>query len=201
MGILLPHTVHGPSRSLIVTYRRIAKQTFIADQNVLAEYTLEVLKARDKYRNVREGRQSSGTTFTTNIKPNILLLGVDMRVTLERIEASTLATATIISQPWIIGDAFGFYDRYLESFISDLDDALSTEIGPQVISDNAVYSGGADWISTLITITLLALLLFFYLAINPIISNGHLIILWVLLPAGLLLLAAFARLLNNLRSR
>jgi hypothetical protein len=58
------------------------------------------------------------TGFSTSIRPSYLLLPTAMTVELQPISSGTRVVAKTVSQWFILGDVFGYYDRYLREFFS-----------------------------------------------------------------------------------
>src|SRR5947207_154716 len=110
-----------------MTVRQIGQQTFNADKAHTAAYVRRVLSKNQSYRRIKESED--GTVFRTNVKPNFLLLGTDMKVDLNQADSGTKITVTVKSQPWMMGDAFGFYERYIRDFFSALRAVIESERG------------------------------------------------------------------------
>jgi hypothetical protein len=95
----------------------------------LAEIATAVRKVLDEgvYKRTSERPSSSGSgiIFYTHVKPSALLLGTDMYIELEgheaQSEAYTAVKVSTESQSFIIGDVFGFYDRYIREFFAKLE--------------------------------------------------------------------------------
>jgi hypothetical protein len=60
------------------------------------------------------------TVFKTNVRPAWWLSGTDMTIQLTASPDGTTVTAGTKSQAYIMGDVFGFYGRYIQSFLSDV---------------------------------------------------------------------------------
>jgi hypothetical protein len=71
---------------------------------------------------------NNGTYFSTVVQPNVpLVLGTDMNVTLDEVEGETKVQVKIESQPFIMGDVFGMYDRYAADFFKKLSNKIKVE--------------------------------------------------------------------------
>ena len=58
------------------------------------------------------------TGFWTSIRPSYLLLPTAMTVELQPTSSGTRVVAKTVSQWFILGDVFGYYDRYLQEFFN-----------------------------------------------------------------------------------
>jgi hypothetical protein len=58
------------------------------------------------------------TGFSTSIRPSYLLLPTAMTVELQSTSSGTRIVAKTVSQWFILGDVFGYYDRYLREFFN-----------------------------------------------------------------------------------
>jgi hypothetical protein len=58
------------------------------------------------------------TGFATSIRPSYLLLPTAMTVELQPTSSGTRVVAKTVSQWFILGDVFGYYDRYLREFFN-----------------------------------------------------------------------------------
>jgi hypothetical protein len=54
--------------------------------------------------------------FTTGVRPHWWLVSVPMRVSLVPGTDETRIVIEILSSPWVSGDVFGFYGRYIDAF-------------------------------------------------------------------------------------
>ena len=61
-----------------------------------------------------------GTIFRTNVKPSRWLLDTEMVIELQPTSTGVRVIARTSSQWYIIGDVFGFYNRYLRKFFFDV---------------------------------------------------------------------------------
>src|SRR5688572_30597052 len=75
-----------------------------------------VLSQRPPYAQTREINEHA--VFKTNVRPDWWLLGTDMTIQLRASSGGTVVEAVTKSQPFILGDVFGFYDGYIQSFFS-----------------------------------------------------------------------------------
>ena len=109
-----------------MTVRRSAAQSYELEVGHVATYVRQVLDTHSIYKRASERVSANGTTiiFYTNVQPDIpLILGTDMYVSLEPTAGHTQVTIKVESQPWIFGDIFGMYDRYISTFFSRLREA------------------------------------------------------------------------------
>ncbi len=127
-----------------MTVRQIGKQTFNVPKGIVTEHTERILRMSRVYRRVHA--HNNGVEFLTNIKPNFLLLGTDMVVALQDVDSSTLVTVTMRSQPFIIGDAFGLYFRYVQGFLAALKQELSSNQQIPIVASAIEYKMESDWI-------------------------------------------------------
>jgi hypothetical protein len=97
-----------------MTVRRSNCKFFPEDRISIAHAVRNILNQYPPYRNTAEPIKDS--RFITNVKPSWWFLGTDMVVTVEVSESGTLVTVNTISQPYIIGDIFHFYDQYINDF-------------------------------------------------------------------------------------
>ena len=64
------------------------------------------------------------TGFSTRIRPNYLLLPTTMTVELQPASGGTRVVAKTVSQWFILGDIFCYYDRYLREFFNAVEAEL-----------------------------------------------------------------------------
>jgi hypothetical protein len=91
---------------------------FDANPVVVARATRSVLSRRPQY--VRSDEVEADAVFNANVRPSWLMLGTDMKVELQPFPAGTQVLVETKSQFYIMGDVFGFYEGYIQSFLSDL---------------------------------------------------------------------------------
>ena len=106
-----------------MTVRQQAEQVFNVEPRVLAAHVHHVLAENNQYRTPTENDDL--TIFTTNVKPFIpgvdwLLLGTRMTIVIHRNGQTTKVIAKTESQPFILGDAFAMYERYIRDFFARL---------------------------------------------------------------------------------
>ena len=107
-----------------MTVRRHADAHFDASPMLVARAARVVLSQCPPYVQTYEVEENA--IFKTNVRPYWWLTGTDMTI---RLSASTVGTTVSVdtkSQVFILGDVFGFYDRYIQSFFSDLRRVLRT---------------------------------------------------------------------------
>ncbi len=140
-----------------MTVRQVAEQTFPTDGASASKCVRDVLYGNRIYKRVYE--RPDGAHFSAIVQPNIpLVLGTDVTVALEEVGAQTRVIATVESQPAIMGDAFGFYERYVRDFFSALQRAMQTE-GASATSE-IVFGRSVSWVSVVSVVVPLLLLLF-----------------------------------------
>jgi hypothetical protein len=77
------------------------------------------------------------TGFSTSIRPSYRLLPTALTVELKPTSSGTRVVAKTVSQWFILGDFFGYYDRYLREFFNAVLAELklpSNQAGPQTRS-------------------------------------------------------------------
>jgi hypothetical protein len=99
-----------------MTIQRHAEMVFPNDVRNVSRMIRDIL-ARDRaYRHT--GEQEDGMLFTTTVKPHWWVLGTGMAIRLSLQSEGTKITVEIKPQPWTSGDVFGFYPRYMRSFLA-----------------------------------------------------------------------------------
>ncbi len=101
-----------------MTVRRTACAQFDASPTVVARAVRVVLSRKPPY--VLAYEVEKNTVFKTNIRPAGWLSGTDMTIQLTASPDGTTVTAGTKSQVYVMGDVFGFYGRYIQSFFSDV---------------------------------------------------------------------------------
>lgn len=101
-----------------MTVRKHGSAMFDANPVTVARATRSVLSRRHQY--VRSVEVEADAVFSANVRPSWLLLGTDMKVELQPLSAGTRVLVETKSQFYIMGDVFGFYDGYIQGFLSDL---------------------------------------------------------------------------------
>ena len=177
-----------------MTVRRSAQQSFKLDKISLARYVRSVLATKTIYKDLRE--YGDGSSFLVNVKPSPLLLGTNMRIDLHEEDSNTIVTVTAQSQPWMIGDAFGFYDRYIADFLSGLRRAVGQE-HISVVAGELAYKREVNWLSIVLIVVALVWLLQFL--IDHIRYGFDLIFVMLLLFFAVILTAGLVRMLRGLR--
>lgn len=120
-----------------------------------------------------------------------------MSIALHEVDLGTNITVTIQSQSWIIGDAFGFYERYIRNFFSALRTMIETErVSPPMLLPNLVFKKTANWGQIIYFV--IALLIFMFIFGSGTFQINSFIGL-VFLPFLAIIIAAGIRLINNLR--
>lgn len=101
-----------------MTVRKHGSAMFDANPVVVARAIRSVLGRRPQY--VRSDEVEADAVFSTKVRPSWLLLGTDMKVELQPLSGGTQVLVDTKSQFYILGDVFGFYDGYINSFLSDV---------------------------------------------------------------------------------
>lgn len=101
-----------------MTIRRHSHAHFKATPAVVAKAVRSVLAQRPPY--VRADEVEKDALFSTDVRPGWWLSGTDMMIQLHASPDGTFVTAETKSQFFIVGDVFGFYDRYIQRFLSDV---------------------------------------------------------------------------------
>jgi hypothetical protein len=104
-----------------MTVRRQGEATFSIDRAILAEQTRSILAANPIYKNTKESADGS---FITSVKPNFYLASTPMTISFEAVGANTTVKVSTTSQPFIIGDRWGMYQRYIQEFLQELKRAI-----------------------------------------------------------------------------
>jgi hypothetical protein len=138
-----------------MTVRQLGWQTFNVPRAIVAEQARLVLKRNPSYKKVREF--SPGTGFELTVKPNALLLGTDMEITLDENASGTTVTATVTSQGLIVGDVGGFYYRYVRDFLLALQNSLTSTYGSPVVSSEAAYKMDTSWAAVAVMLLIIVL--------------------------------------------
>jgi hypothetical protein len=99
-----------------MTVCRTATEFLRASRATVAQAVRRTLEGDPRYRNVMELVQDS--RFAVSVKPSWWLLGTDMLVSLADADTGTVITVETKSQPYIVGDVFCFYDRYIRHFLA-----------------------------------------------------------------------------------
>ncbi|HEX8599936.1 MAG TPA: hypothetical protein VF952_15660 [Chloroflexia bacterium] len=135
-----------------MTVRQVGKQHFNVPRAIVAEQVRTVLMRNPAYKKVRE--LDPGTLFELSVKPNPLLLATGMEIAVAENGPGTTVTVTATSQALMIGDAGGFYYRYVRDFLMTLQNALRTTQGSPVASGAAAYKMEVSWAEVAITLLL-----------------------------------------------
>ncbi|MEP6774134.1 MAG: hypothetical protein ABJA50_00950 [Chloroflexota bacterium] len=159
-----------------MTVRVAAEQPFRLNKADMASYAQDVLSHDPLYKRVSEG--NNGTYFSAVVQPNVpLMLGTDMTVTLDESDGITKVQVSTLSQPLIMGDVFGMYNRYMTEFFRKLNNAVKAERHTN-LALNEIYfskttSGKREILAfALIVVTLIATpaLMIFVLHWSPMIA-------------------------------
>jgi hypothetical protein len=100
-----------------MTVRRLGEATFNTDRAILVATTRTILAANPTYKNTQENGDGS---VTTSVKPAFYLASTPMRISFEEVGANTIVKVSTTSQPFIIGDRWDTYNRYIQDFLQEL---------------------------------------------------------------------------------
>lgn len=112
-----------------MTVRQSADQTLDVQLPQVVASVRKILDTDDIYKTSSERPSSSGSgiNFYTYVQPNIpFVLGTHMYIQVEPHDIQTTIDVTVQSQTLIIGDAFGFYDRYIRNFFTSLNAVITS---------------------------------------------------------------------------
>jgi hypothetical protein len=104
-----------------MTVKRQGEATFSADRAILVAHTRAILAANPIYKNTKE---SSDGSFTASVKPSFYLASTPMTISFEQVGANTTVKVSTTSQAFIIGDRWGYYNRYIKDFLEELKRAV-----------------------------------------------------------------------------
>ena len=82
----------------------------------------KVLNSSPTYENTLE--LEGHRRFQTNVKPNVLFLSTPMSITIHSINGEVVVKVETQSQPWVMGDIFDMYNRYINNFLRELNVAV-----------------------------------------------------------------------------
>jgi len=105
-----------------MTVKRQGEASFSIDKARLVAYTRTILATNPIYKDTKEGEDGS---FTTNVKPGFYLLSTPMTISFEEAGVATTVKVSTTSQAFLIGDKFGYYDRYIKDFLDGLKRAVA----------------------------------------------------------------------------
>jgi hypothetical protein len=108
-----------------MTIRRHSDDHFDAAPPSVASAVRAILVRRPPYSQTAEIEKDA--LFKTNVRPTESLLGTDMTIQLRPSSGGTQVIIDTKSQRFILGDVFGYYNRYIRDFLKD----LQTEIEKQ----------------------------------------------------------------------
>ena len=104
-----------------MTVRRQGEATFSVDRASLVAQTRSILAANPIYNNTKESGDGS---FITSVKPNFFLASTPMTISFEKVRANTTVKVSTTSETFIIGDRWGYYNRYIQEFLEELKRAV-----------------------------------------------------------------------------
>jgi len=108
-----------------MTVRRHSDDYFDAAPPVVASAVRTVLARRPPY--VRADEVEKDAVFKTNVRPSWWLLGTVMTIHLQPSSGGTQVVADTKSQFFIMGDVFGYYNRYIRDFLGALRSELQSQ--------------------------------------------------------------------------
>lgn len=101
-----------------MTVQRNSDDYFNTPFTVLARAVRTVLRRCPPYFDTVE--KEIDTLFKTNVKPGWWLAGTEMSIELKPSSGGTEVSVKTQSQVLVRGDIFGFYKRFIRSFLKDL---------------------------------------------------------------------------------
>jgi len=104
-----------------MTVRRQGEASFNVDKSRLVAYTRIILAANSIY---KDTKRSGDDSFATTVQSGSYLLRTPMTISFEEAGAVTTVKVSITSQAFLIGDKFGYYDRYIHDFLDELKRAV-----------------------------------------------------------------------------
>src|SRR5271155_6085758 len=108
-----------------MTVRRHSDDYFDAAPSSVASAVRAILARRPPYTQTSEIEKD--TLFKTNVRPRALLLGTNMTIQLQPSAGGTKVIIGTKSQCFILGDVFGYYNRYIQDFLKDLHTEIQTQ--------------------------------------------------------------------------
>ncbi len=106
---------------IIMTVKRQKSVVFNKPIELVMERIRIVLASNKKYTETIEGVDGS---FLTLVQPNPLLLDTPMRIMVEWNGDDTVVKVSTKSQPFVWGDIFGVYNRYINEFFKMLEEEI-----------------------------------------------------------------------------
>jgi hypothetical protein len=104
-----------------MTVRRQGEATFANEKAALVGATRTILAGNPIYKDTLESADGS---FTTSVKPSFYLMSTPMTIAFEKVGTAITVKVSTTSQAFLMGDAFGYYDRYIHDFLDELKRAL-----------------------------------------------------------------------------
>jgi len=104
-----------------MTVRRQGEATFNTDRANLVGCTRTILASNPIYKNTKETAEGG---FITSIKPNFYLASTPMTISFEEAGVNTTVKVSTTSEAFIIGDRWGYYNRYIRDFLEELKRAV-----------------------------------------------------------------------------
>jgi hypothetical protein len=104
-----------------MTVRRQGEATFNIDKARLVEFTQTILSDNPIYKDTKKAGDDS---FTTNVKPSFYLLSTPMTISFDEVGTAFTVKVSTTSQSFLIGDRFGYYDRFIKNFLDELKRAV-----------------------------------------------------------------------------
>jgi len=137
-----------------MTVKVAGEQTFHLDKADMTSYVQDVLYHDPLYKRVSEG--NNGAYFSARVQPNVpLMLGTDMTVTLAESGGITNVQVSTLSQPLIMGDVLGMYDRYITEFFGKLNNAIKAESDRSVVLNEIHFSRTTSGIWEILALALI----------------------------------------------
>ena len=124
-------------KEMHVTMQRSAQQLFKVDRSVVVENVRHVLEQDSNYRGVA---MLEGGDYEAHIKPSFVTLPTKMVILTKDVGSGTNVTVTVSSQPFVLGDAFGMYDRFIQDFLSRLCGQIAQDHASRAVCGELKYT-------------------------------------------------------------
>ena len=100
-----------------MTAKRSDVEVFGLPCDKMAGLVRQVIAEHSEYRNPHS---PSERVYHVTVKPSLFFLPTRMAIELVPRERETLVRVRAVSQPWVIGDIFGSYHRFIQDLLSRL---------------------------------------------------------------------------------
>ena len=100
-----------------MTVKRQGEATFAIEKATLVAATRTILAVNPIYKDTQESEDGN---FTTSVKPSFYLLSTPMTISFEKVGTAITVKVSTTSQVFLMGDVFGYYDKYIHDFLDEL---------------------------------------------------------------------------------